>query len=111
MAESEITKRQTKYSQNGCTIQPFMFLVGNDICSINQSYVRVDNQLWTFNSPLKASDSCCKSYFGLNCSYPREYYESWIFIQHHIYEVKTEYDQISSITTSISSKFQNLNSQ
>ncbi|XP_050062912.1 uncharacterized protein LOC114119410 [Aphis gossypii] len=109
--ESDIIQRRNKYCQFGCTIQPFVYLVGEDLSSISQSYVRVDNQLWTFNSPLEALDACFKAYFGLNCSYPRECYESWIFIQQHIYGLKTEYDQLSAITTSISNKFDMLNTQ
>jgi len=88
-----------------------VYLVGEDLSSISQSYVHVDNQLWTFNSPLEALDACFKAYFGLNCSYPRECYESWIFIQQHVYGLKTEYDQLSAITTSISNKFDMLNTQ
>jgi len=85
--------------------------VGEDLSSVSQSYVRVDDQLWTFNSPLEAIDACFKAYFGLDCAYPRECYESWIFLQHHIYGIKTEYDQISSITSSISNKFEILNTK
>ncbi|KAE9536178.1 hypothetical protein AGLY_007401 [Aphis glycines] len=42
---SEIIQRQKQYSQYGCTIQPFVYLVGEDLSSVSQSYVRVD-QWW-----------------------------------------------------------------
>lgn len=90
--ESEIRNRRTKYLQLGCQIQPYMLVVGKDIFSIDECYIHVDNQLWSFNCPLKTFDICFKAYFAFNCAYPRECYETWMFFQHHLYNLKTDYD-------------------
>lgn len=82
-----------------------MLVVGKDIFSIDETYIRVDNQLWSFSCPLRAFDSCLKTYFTFNCIYPRECYEFWMFFQHHLYNLKTDYDLITAVLSSINDQF------
>lgn len=102
--EAELHKRRQKYVQYGTTIQPFIVLVGKDIFSIQQCYVRVDDTFWTFDCPLEAIDACFKTYMALHCSYPKECYESWIILQLQLYTINTIYDRQSSVIVSLNSK-------
>jgi len=102
--EAELGRRRLKYLQYGTTIQPFIVLVGQDIFSVESTYVRVDDNCWNFDCPLKALDACFKTYNALHCTYPRECYESWLILQLQLYSFTTIYDHKSSIITSLSSK-------
>ncbi|CAI6355089.1 unnamed protein product [Macrosiphum euphorbiae] len=104
----EILKRRKKYSQFGATIQPYLILVGNDIYSINTCYVRVNEQLWAFECPLKALDACFKIYFALNCAYSKECYETWMIIQLLVHKIKTPFDKPTAIINTILNKFSNV---
>lgn len=97
-----------KYAQFGEPVQPYIILVGSDIYSIETSYIRVNEQLWAFDCPLKALDNCFKLYFALHCEYPKQCYESWLILQLLLYKLVTPYDKSSSIITTITSKFYNL---
>ncbi|XP_016661383.1 uncharacterized protein LOC100571824 isoform X2 [Acyrthosiphon pisum] len=105
--QEDIDKRQSKYSQYGATIQPYIIFVGKDLSSIDSSYIRVNKKLWCFDCPLKALEICFKSYFVFNCAYPAECYDSWLVIQQYLFKLFTKYDKSTSITTSVTS---NLNS-
>ncbi|XP_016662910.1 uncharacterized protein LOC107884709 [Acyrthosiphon pisum] len=103
--ETDVAQRREKYLHIGSQIQPYIIVVGKDIFSIDETYIRVDNQLWNFSCPLKAFDSCFKAYFTFNCVYPRECYESWMFFQHHLYGLKTDYDLMTAVLSSINDQF------
>ncbi|XP_022166092.1 uncharacterized protein LOC111030737 isoform X2 [Myzus persicae] len=102
--EAELGRRRLKYVQYGTTIQPFIVLVGQDIFSVESAYVRVDDNCWNFDCPLKALNACFTTYNALHCTYPRVCYESWLILQLQLYNFTTIYDQKSSIITSLSSK-------
>lgn len=102
--EAELGRRRLKYLQYGTTIQPFIVLVGQDIFSVESTYVRVDDNCWNFDCPLKALNACFTTYNALHCTYPRECYETWLILQLQLYNFTTIYDQKSAIITSLSSK-------
>ncbi|XP_050066661.1 uncharacterized protein LOC126555825, partial [Aphis gossypii] len=102
--EAELGRRRLKYIQCGTTIQPFIVLVGQDIFSVESTYVRVDDNCWNFDCSLKALNACFRTYNALHCTYPRECYESWLILQLQLYSFTTIYDHKSSIITSLSSK-------
>ncbi|XP_029341014.1 uncharacterized protein LOC107885082 [Acyrthosiphon pisum] len=95
--QEDIDKRQSKYSQYGATIQPYIIFVGKDLSSIDSSYIRVNKKLWCFDCPLKALEICFKSYFVFNCAYPAECYDSWLVIQQYLFKLFTKYDKSTSI--------------
>ncbi|KAL5246241.1 hypothetical protein ACI65C_013649 [Semiaphis heraclei] len=63
-----------------------------------------NNHLCYFNCPLKAIDSCFKSYFSFNCAYPRECHESWMFLQLYMYGLNTDHDLMTAVLSSINGK-------
>lgn len=83
-------------------------VVGNDINAIETCYVRVNEELWSFECPLRALDTAFKVYFALHCEYPQECYETWFILQLLVYKLVTPYDKHSSIVTTITSKFSSL---
>lgn len=106
--EEDIIRRRLKYTEYGSTIQPFIILVGNDISSIDTSYIRVNDQLWKIQCPLRALSICFKAYFTFHCSYPRECYETWLLLQTHVFNLVTDFDKQTAITINISNKLKSL---
>ncbi|KAF0701556.1 Uncharacterized protein FWK35_00026823, partial [Aphis craccivora] len=49
----------------------------------------MNENLWSFECPLKALVACFKLYFALNCAYSKECYETWMIIQLLVYKIKT----------------------
>lgn len=102
--EHSISRRRRNYMEHGATIQPFLIIVGKTLSDIENSYIQVNDQLWSTNCPLKALSICFKTYFSFNCSYPRECYETWLLIQIHVFNLKTKYDKPTAITNTLSKK-------
>ncbi|CAI6376176.1 unnamed protein product [Macrosiphum euphorbiae] len=102
--EHSISRRRRNYMEHGATIQPFLIIVGKTLSDIENSYIQVNDQLWSTNCPLEALSICFKTYFSFNCSYPRECYETWLLIQIHVFNLKTKYDKPTAITNTLSKK-------
>lgn len=81
--------------------------MGSDVDSIETCYVRVNEQLWSFQCPLIALDITFKLYFALHCEYPKQCSESWLILQLLVYKLVTPYDKTSSVITAITAKFSN----
>jgi len=75
--------------------------VGPDLQSIRTFYVRIDQNFWCFDCPLKALEVCFKSYFVFHRSYPKECHDIWLVIQQSLFQLTTEYDRPTSITTTV----------
>lgn len=73
-------------------MQPMPILVGQNIFTIEKSFVTVNDIIWEMESPLKAIDLCFKSYHVLNAKYPAESEMVWTFIQQTFYNIRTIYD-------------------
>ena len=83
--------------------------MGKDIYSIETCYVRVNEQLWSFECPLKALDITFKIYFALHCEYPKPCYDTWLVLQLLLYKLITPYDKTTSIVSLMTTKFNKLN--
>lgn len=79
--QETVTRRKNKYAQLGCTLQPFIIIVGPSINEIAQFYVYVDNTYYVLNSIVGAIDCCFKVIHALNLEYPIECLQVWTFIQ------------------------------
>lgn len=55
-----VTRRKNKYAQLGCTLQPFIIIVGPSINEIVHFYVYVDNTYYVLKSIVEAIDCCSK---------------------------------------------------
>jgi len=67
--------------KKGLTLQPFPFIVGNDISSITSSYVYIDGETILLESPTRAVEIAFKFYHVLHCEYPTQSERVWIVLQ------------------------------
>jgi hypothetical protein len=79
--QETVSRRKNKYAQLGCTLQPFIIIIGPSINDISQIYVYVDNTYYVLNSIVAAIDCCFKVIHSLNLEYPLECLQVWTFIQ------------------------------
>jgi len=68
----------------------------------------MNENLWSFECPLKALVACFKLYFALNCAYSKECYETWMIIQLLVYKIKTPFDKPTAVINTILIKFSNV---
>lgn len=80
---------------NKNTIQPYIFVVGSEITTLKEFYVSFGNNILKFNSFLSALDICFKVFQIFQLKYPKESALSWLFIQNHIFEISTIFDEKS----------------
>ncbi|XP_043286669.1 uncharacterized protein [Venturia canescens] len=68
------------------TGQPFPAFIG-PIGNLVSSRVIINNVEYDVCSPLKAIDSCFKSFFALDAKYQEETIHCWLFIEMYVYEL------------------------
>jgi len=90
--QETVTRRKNKYAQLGCTLQPFIIIVGPSLNEIRQFFVYVDNTYYILNSIVGAVDCCFKVIHALNLKYLLEYLQVWTFIQKLFFKIKTVWD-------------------
>lgn len=89
--QETITKRKDEYLSHGATVQPSIFIVGENLHNIEQYFVLVDNIFYTVNNIVKAVDVCFKIFQALHCEYPLACETVWQFIQKGFYKITTSY--------------------
>ncbi|GJQ68607.1 hypothetical protein Trydic_g17157 [Trypoxylus dichotomus] len=98
-----VSRRKSILKQNGETMQPLVVVQGDN--NNFQSYVMIDDIVYTLESPLKAVDTCFKTFFALNLKYPAESAHIWTFIQQKIYNIYTSLDKhlsaVATVTTDL----------
>jgi len=75
--------------QMNLTMQPFIIVVGPEITSIENVYIRLDTTLYSMPTVLKALDVLFKIFVTFNACYPKECENIWYLIQWGIYEIHT----------------------
>lgn len=90
-------ERKKKYEDNGLQIQPYIIVVG-PIIKLSNFYVEACNELYEFDSFIKAVDFCFKIFHIFNFKYPVECVLIWIFIQKAFYNIHLESDNEEDIT-------------
>lgn len=91
--QETITKRKEKYSTYGATLQPSIFIIGENLRKIEKYFVLVDNIFYTVNNIVQAVDICFKLYQALHCEYPWACETVWQFIRKGFYKITTSYDK------------------
>lgn len=81
----------------GLSLQPYIIIVDS-----TEVFSVINNVYFKLETPLKAVDTCFKSFFSLNIHYPPECEQVWLFIQHYFYDIKLKSDKnILSVKTLI----------
>lgn len=88
------------------TIQPFIITVGSTPDKLQRSYCVVDIIKHDFQNLKQAFDICFKAFFALHPNYPYEAYNSWLFVQQTLYDIRLTCDRKSSQVSSLKSNFQ-----
>ncbi|CAI6370877.1 unnamed protein product [Macrosiphum euphorbiae] len=68
----------------GLTVQPYVAIVGNQESNSNDTigyYTVINDIYYKLETPIKALDTCFKSFHALNLQYPQEAEQIWWFIQ------------------------------
>jgi len=86
----------------GLTVQPYILIVGSVFEEINseeriQSFLVINNTNYKLETPLKAVDTCFKSFFTLNYKYPVEGEHVWAFFQKYFFEINTDTDKCLNV--------------
>lgn len=100
---SMIEKRTERYRQLKLKSQPCVVLVGQELSSIQKSYVSFNHVLWSVGSPGDAIDTLFKAFFTFNLQYPVDCEHLWLVIQKHVYEIAKRGDKKIAAVTTISS--------
>jgi len=82
----------------GLTVQLYILIEGSIIEEINseekiQSFLIINNTNYKLETPLKAVDTCFKSFFTFNYKYPVEGEQVWAFIQKYFFQINTDTDK------------------
>lgn len=73
-------------------LQPFIIYIN---CSEPQFCVAYDNIYYSFNNFLVALDICFKVFFIFKLTYPKQSEKFWLFIQKYLYNITTEFDNLT----------------
>lgn len=72
--------------------QPIVFIVGENLDEIIESYVAIEDVLYKFNSVFVAFSVAFKLIHGLQLKYPDQCKQVWMFLQKLIFKIET-YEQ------------------
>lgn len=72
-------KLQNCGKKKGLALQPFPFIVGDDLSSVTSSYVYIDETILLEST--RAVEVVFKFYHALHCEYPAQSEQVWIVLQ------------------------------
>lgn len=90
---AELEKRNKKLAELGSSIHPVPIFVGQDFNNLS-CFVEIDNTSYRVQSPIEAIDSCFKIYKALGTRYPVPSERAWLFLQRHVFGIKTTADNV-----------------
>jgi len=85
------------------SVQPYIIVVG-PIVNVSNSYVTIDEVLYSTESTLEALDVCFKAFHVLKINYPNASKHLWMFIQKGLYNFCTQWDMSFSNTEHVLKK-------
>lgn len=81
--------------KKGLALQPFPFVVGDDLSSITSSYVYIDGDTILLESPTCTVEVAFKFYHALHCEYPAQSERVWIMLQKTLFNLNLPEDSIN----------------
>lgn len=83
-----------KCKEQKITNQPYIIVVGSTLKDIEDTYVCVDDVLYTVSSTVEAIDICFKIFHVFQLKYPTASEHLWLLIQKYIYKFSTKWDSV-----------------
>lgn len=80
--------------------------MGPSLKKIHNSYVCIDNILYSTSSTVEAIDVCLKAFHVLQLNYPAASEHLWLLIQKCIYKFRTKWDYVIPHTEHIIQNFE-----
>lgn len=68
-----------KYVHDKIKVQPFIFIIGDDIFKIRELYIYFDIIIYKLHTLLKCIDVCFKIFIVFNMQYPADCKNVWVF--------------------------------
>jgi len=93
--EKIINSWKKELLKKGLTLQPFPFIVGNDLSSITSSYVYIDDETILLESLTRAVEIAFKFYHALHCEYPTQSERVWIVLQKTLFGLNLPEDSLN----------------
>ncbi|XP_071573010.1 uncharacterized protein [Temnothorax nylanderi] len=92
----KITKSWKKdLVKKGLALQPFPFVVEDDLSSVTSNYVYIDGEIILLESPTRAVEVAFKFYHALHCEYPAQSERVWIVLQKTLFNLNLPEDSIN----------------
>jgi len=76
------------------TVQPFVILVGKTLDWIEASYIVIDKQLYSLETPVRAVEVALKAHLALGVPYSVESKALWLMVQICLFEIRTDHDKL-----------------
>lgn len=78
--------------------QPSVFVIG-DLDQSPRSVVKINEEIYDVESPLKAVDVCFKSFFVLDAQFPTESEYCYLYLQEYVYKIPKEKNLPNCVTS------------
>ncbi|XP_071641855.1 uncharacterized protein [Temnothorax longispinosus] len=78
--------------KKGLTIQPYIIVVGPNLCNIHAFYVIIDSKTYETKTFLDALKFCFEAYFVLDLKYTPESQHLWFLLQWEVFNIISEND-------------------
>lgn len=82
-----------RFYKKKLTVQPLLIVVGNDLSTLNEFYVYIDNIIYKFPTFISSLDTCFKAFHVFDVEYPEYCRGVWIFIQRYFFNFTNENDK------------------
>lgn len=82
-----LNRLKEKYEPYNLTLGPQAIVVGPDVDSIEQSYIRINNILYKVDNARKAIDITFKIFHSLDGKYHTEAEREWLFLERAVYGI------------------------
>ncbi|KYQ46880.1 hypothetical protein ALC60_14110 [Trachymyrmex zeteki] len=79
--------------KKGLTVQPYMIIVGPNLCNVHTFYVIIDNKSYQTKTFLAALQFCFQTYFILDLKYTPESQHLWFLLQWELFNIVCENDR------------------
>jgi len=98
---TSLADRKNHCAQLGITLQPSVVIVGPSLSDITSVFVVVDQVRYRLPDIVSGVDTCFKVMWAMNAQYPPEANNIWYLLQVWCYQLRTEFDQISTTVNSL----------
>jgi len=102
-----ITHLQARAAFKKETFQPVAIVVGENLESIEDSYVVINERMYRVESPLRAVDVTFKVFHSLHLQYPQQSEVLWMLLQKLVYGLNTAWDRKSTALSGLMSSLKN----